>query len=194
MGTFYSRVKEDFTGTEFIADLVFSQKATVMCFDQCHSRSVGKARTPLAFLCRFRRRSSGVRVYTCVFDGKWGEDPTELPETELITSSHYPPGGWVWDERCSMHHTGCPTHSVGFLEPFVSALRCKFITQQTYTLYTACWDFKATENEYLFLCWLVSRAQRKEKLLDRIILINKGRFEKVKALKRDILTREKGLN
>lgn len=48
----------------------FSLKATVMCFDQFHSRSVGKTWMMLAFFCRFRGQSSGVHVYTCVFDGK----------------------------------------------------------------------------------------------------------------------------
>lgn len=109
MGILYSRVKEVFSGTEFAADLVFfSLKATVMCFDQLHSRSVGKTRMLLASFCRFRGQSSGVHVYTCVFDGKWVEDPTKLTEKYLITSSHYPPWGWVRDEHCSVHHTGSP--------------------------------------------------------------------------------------
>lgn len=38
--------------------LFFPQKVTVMCFDQCHSRSVGKAWMPLVF-----RRAS---VHMCV--------------------------------------------------------------------------------------------------------------------------------
>lgn len=108
MRTLYSRVKEVFIGTETCRSCFFSLNATVMCFDQFHSRSVGKAWMLLAFFCRFRRRSSVVRVYTCVFDGKWVEDPTEFTEKELITSSHYPPGVWVWDEHCSVYHTRCP--------------------------------------------------------------------------------------
>lgn len=164
MGTFYSRVKEVFTLTEFIEDFVFSQKQ-LLCV--LISVTAGQWARP-GYRWRFSAGSDdGLQACECtrVFDGKWGEDPTELTEKQLNTSSHYPPGGWVWHERCSVHHTCCPHIQWDFwshLSPHLDVYVCVCLCVQAADIQSryCFWDLKATENEYVFLCWLVSRAWR----------------------------------
>lgn len=167
-----------------------------MCFDQCHSRSVGKACMPLTFSCWFRPQSSGGRVYICVFDGKWGEDPTELTETGLTTSSHYPQGGWVWYEHSSMDHTHCPHDQWDFCSHLSTHLDAN-----TYTIHIhnpmSMLPAETSKSLRMNICFdliIVTQSRRREKPMDRKIDW-KGGFDKVRLLKIiSLMIREKGLN
>lgn len=103
-----------------------------MCFDQCRSRSVGKASIPLTFSCWFRPQFSCGLVYMCVWwQMRGGSHWAHRDRADNLQSLSS--GGWVWYERCSMDHKHCPHIQWDFFESFISTLRCQYI-HNTYTV------------------------------------------------------------
>jgi len=109
-----------------------------MCFDQCHSRSVDRPayRSCLPaglcyhpFVC--------VCTCACVFDGKWGDDPTEPAELKQITYTHYLLGSWAWHGHCYMQRVHAVQTLGGILLLFYLHILRQIRTQHIHTL-SAC--------------------------------------------------------
>lgn len=119
---------------QFLFCLSSLTEATVMCFDQCHSRSVHwpayhrllPAGHTTTFLC------VSVCGHVGVFCGKWGDDTTEPAETEQTSFSHYPLGGLARCGRSFMWHMHTVQTLSGIFQSFICKLRCKHT--QTHTV------------------------------------------------------------